>query len=75
MREAVEVREPDLHERPDLVLDPRLAREGEGVLVALPGLLRGDALLQAVVARDEELLNLLTWRAGHDESVALALRG
>ena len=38
--EPFEVGEPDLDERPDRVLDPRLARELERLLVALPRLSR-----------------------------------
>ena len=48
-----EIREPDLDERPDLILEPRLAREGEGLLPACACLGRIDALLQAIVARHE----------------------
>ena len=55
--EPLEVGEPDLDERPDRVLEPGLARDGERLLVVRAHLLRRDALLQAVVARDQELLD------------------
>ena len=57
--EPLEVREPDLDERPDQLLEPRLARERERLLVAFARLARVDALLEAVVARDEQLLDPL----------------
>jgi hypothetical protein len=51
-------------------------RQSERLLVALTRLLRRDALLQAVVTGDEQLLDL---RAGlgafHKESVALGSLG
>ena len=56
--EPFEIGEPDLDERPHRVLDPRLARHLERLLVALARLLRRHALLQAVVARDEQPLDL-----------------
>jgi CheY-like chemotaxis protein len=56
--EPFEVGEPDLDERPDLVFDPRLASELERLLVALPRFLDGDALLEPVVAGDEQALDL-----------------
>ena len=58
MGEPVEVGKPDLDERPHLVLEPGFARDGERLLVALPGLGRVDALLQAVVPGHEQLLDL-----------------
>ena len=57
--EPLEVREPDLDERPHQLLEPSLARERERLLVALSRLARVDALLEAVVARDEQLLDPL----------------
>src|SRR4051812_10901571 len=54
-----QVREPDLDERPDRVLEARLAGELERLRPALAGLLRVDALLQPVVAGDEQLLDAL----------------
>jgi CheY-like chemotaxis protein len=56
--EPFEVGEPDLDERPDRVLDPRLAGELERLLVALPRFLDSNPLLQPVVAGDEQPLNL-----------------
>jgi hypothetical protein len=53
-----EIGEPDLDERAYLVLDPGLARELERLLVALPRLRRGDALLEPVVPRYEQALDL-----------------
>ena len=55
--EPLEVGEPELDERPHRLLEPGLARDRERLLVALPRLLRRDALLQPVVARDEQLLD------------------
>src|SRR5581483_1380884 len=57
--EPLEVGKPDLDERPDALLEPRLACERERLLVGRPDLLGGDALLQAVIARDEQLLDPL----------------
>src|SRR5918994_1218034 len=56
--EPFEIGEPDLDERPHLLLDPRLARQLERLLVALARLLRRDSLLEAVVAGDEQALDL-----------------
>ena len=56
--EPFEVGEPELDERPDRVLDPCLAGELERLLVALPDFLELDALLEPVVAGDEQPLNL-----------------
>jgi CheY-like chemotaxis protein len=58
--EAFEIGKPDVDERPNLLLEPGLAGRGERLLVALARLGRVDALLQPVVAGDEELLNSLT---------------
>ena len=58
MREAVEIGEPDLDERSDRVLDTGLARERKRLLVALSRLGGVDALLEAVVPRDEQTLDL-----------------
>ena len=57
--EPLEVGEPDLDERADRVLEACLARGLERLLVALAGLRRVDALLEPVVAGDEELLDPL----------------
>src|SRR5262245_4841700 len=57
--QSVQVREPNLHERPDHSLETRLARKRERLLVALPHLVGSDSLLEAIVARDEELLDPL----------------
>jgi len=59
--EPLEVGEPELDERADRLLEPRLARERQRLLVALAGLRRIHALLQPVVAGDEQLLDLLTY--------------
>ena len=72
--EPLEVGEPDLHERPDGVLEPRLARGLERLLVALPHLCRVDALFQPVVARDEELVDPLPRLLGlHIRSVTVQI--
>ena len=57
--EPVEVGQPDLDQRPHRLLEPRLERDRERLLVALARLRRIDALLQAVVAGDEQLLDPL----------------
>src|SRR5438094_330616 len=57
--EALEVGEPDLHQRADRLLQPGVPRGGERLLVALTHLRRVDALLEPVVARHEELLDPL----------------
>ncbi len=57
--EPLEVGQPDLDERADRLLEPRVLRRLEGLLVALPHLLRVDALLEAVVSGDQELLDPL----------------
>ena len=56
--EPLEVREPDLDERPDRILETGFPRSLERLLVALPRLGRVDPLLEPVVARDQELLDL-----------------
>src|SRR5262249_10286605 len=56
--ELLEVGEPDLDQRPHRVLDAGLARDRERLLVALPRLGGIDTLLEAVVARDEQPLDL-----------------
>src|SRR5204863_9877248 len=57
--EPLEVRKPELDQRSNGFLQTRLARRLERLLVALAHLGRVDALLQPVVARDEQLLDLL----------------
>jgi hypothetical protein len=57
--EPFEVREPDLDERAYRLLEPRLARDGQRLLVALTDLLGRHALLQAVVAGQEQMVDLL----------------
>jgi preprotein translocase subunit SecG len=55
--EALEVREPELDERPDALLEPRLAGDSERLLVAFARFCGGDALLEPVVAGHEQLLD------------------
>ena len=55
--EPLEVREPDLDERPHRLLEPRLTGGLERLLVALAHLRRVDALLEPVVSRQEQLLD------------------
>src|SRR5205823_3186560 len=57
LREPLQIREPELDERPDRVLETGRARLLERLLEALPDLHRVDALLQPVVSRDQELLD------------------
>jgi len=56
---ALEVGEPDLDERSHALLEPGLARNLERLLVAGTRLVGRNALLQAVVPRDQQLLNSL----------------
>jgi CheY-like chemotaxis protein len=58
--EPLEVGEAQLDQRPDRVLEPRLACDGERLLEVRPRLLGIDALLQTVVARDQKFLDSLT---------------
>jgi CheY-like chemotaxis protein len=58
--EPLEVGEPDFDQRPNALLEPRLARDGERLLVALPRLPRMHALLEPVVPRYEQSLDSLT---------------
>src|SRR5690242_2305612 len=55
-----QVGEPDLDERADRVLETGLPGDLERLFPALARLRRIDPLLQAVVARDEQLLNAFT---------------
>ena len=65
----MEVREPDLDQRANRFLEPCLARDGERLLVRGTDLVGRDALLQPIVACDEELLDPLARSAVHPESV------
>jgi preprotein translocase subunit SecG len=65
----LEIGESDLDERPDRFLETCLAREGERLLVRRAHLLRRDALLQTVVARDDQLLDPRARLVGHPWSV------
>lgn len=56
--EPFEVGQPELDKRADRILDSGLARELERLLVALPDFLDLDPLLEAVVAGDEQPLDL-----------------
>ena len=70
--EPFEIGEPDLDERPHGLFDPGLARQLESLLVALARFRRRDALLQPVVPRDEQALDLgpgLVARRGHARSL------
>ena len=55
--QPLEIREPDLDERPHRLLEAGLPRDGERLLVALPRLLGRHPLLEPVVAGDEQLLD------------------
>src|SRR5689334_7983122 len=57
--EPFEVREPDLDQRPDRLLEPRLLRERKRLLVVLADLVGGNALLQPVVTGEEQVVDLL----------------
>jgi hypothetical protein len=66
-----EIREPDLDQRPDRVLEPGLAGDGESLLVALAYLGRIDPLLETIVAGDEQFLDPLVRVSGlHERSLA-----
>jgi hypothetical protein len=66
-----EIGKADLDQRPDRVLEARFSRNGERLLVACPRFRGIDALLEAIVTGDEELLNPLTRVFGlHDRSLA-----
>jgi CheY-like chemotaxis protein len=71
--EPLEVGQPELDERANRILDPRLARELERLSVALPDFLDLDALFEAVVSGDEQPLDLgayLIARGVHIRSLA-----
>lgn len=57
---AIEIREPDLDERPHGLLEPGVDRHPECLLVRLAHLFRRHALLEPVVAGHEELLDPFT---------------
>src|SRR3954468_11051205 len=57
--EPLEIREPDLDERPHRVLQAVLARQRERLLVARADLVGRDALFQAVVPGQEVVVDLL----------------
>jgi len=57
--EPLEVGQSDLDERPHAVLQAVLDRDGERLLVALADLLHRNALLEPVVAGQEQVVDLL----------------
>ena len=61
MREPLEVGEPELDEWTDRVFEARGSCDLERLFVARPCLGRIDALLQSVVARDQQLLDTFAW--------------
>jgi CheY-like chemotaxis protein len=69
--EPIDVGEANLDERPNLLFQAVLACQRERVLVRLAHLLRGDALLQPVVTRDEKLLDLLADVTRHGSPLPL----
>jgi preprotein translocase subunit SecG len=72
--EPLQVGQPDLDERADALLEARLAGDGERLLVALARLRGRHALLEPVVARDEQLLDpcaRLFLRAVHARRVTI----
>jgi preprotein translocase subunit SecG len=72
-REALEIGEPELDQRPDARLEASLAGDRERLLVTLPRLRRRDALLEPVVAGHEQLLDPGA-RIVHDASVTRRVR-
>jgi len=74
----LEVREPDLDQRPDPLLHPVLARERQRGLVALAHLRGVDALFEPVVAGQDQLLKVLAGLAlvhGDNPTEARGRRG
>jgi hypothetical protein len=55
--EPLEIGEPELHERPHCVLQPGVARSLERLLEALAHLGHIDALLETIVAYNEQVLD------------------
>ena len=58
VRQPFEIGEADLHQRANGILEARLARDGERLLVALARFRRIDSLLQPIVTGDEQALYL-----------------
>src|SRR5262245_65741098 len=71
----LELRKPDLDERPDALLETGLARDRERGLVALAHLVEGDTLLQPIVPGHQELLDPLAGvvGTGHDPEATAIL--
>jgi hypothetical protein len=59
LKEPLEISEPDLHQRPDRVLEPSVPSEGKGLLIALPHLGRIDPLFETIITGYQELLDPL----------------
>jgi len=68
--EPFEVGEPDLDQRADRLREAGFPRQSERLLVGLAHLLQRDTLLQPVVARDEELLDLLARILCHKPTIS-----
>src|SRR5207248_9539917 len=67
----LEIGEPNFHQRSDRILETRLARGCQRLLVALSRLREIDALLEAIVAGNQELLDSLAGvRSLHARSLA-----
>ena len=69
----MEVGEPDLDERANRLLEARLARDRERLLVGLTHLVDRDALLEPIVSRDQQFLDAFARVVGHGTSVAALL--
>ena len=65
-RRTVEIGQPHLNERADRVFEPCLPGQRQCLLVALAYLFDVNALLQAIVARDEQVLDARANVLGHD---------
>src|SRR5262245_11596386 len=57
LNEPIEIGEPHFDKRPNLILEAGFPGHPKRLLERLPDLFVGDALLQAVVTRDEQLLD------------------
>ena len=70
--EPLEAGQPDLDERADLLLEPRLAGDLERLLVARPHLVGRDTLLQPIITDQEQVVDALASVLHPSESIELA---
>jgi CheY-like chemotaxis protein len=70
----LEIGDPDLDQRPDRILEARLACDLECLFVAFPGLCRIDALLEPIIPGNQQLLDpLVSVSLLHGRSLAAHL--